>query len=180
MTKISALPTDSLPTSTDYIPTLDSETNTTKKAQLSTLTPMYNPYKFHVYRGTAQSTGTAGFFKVNLNTEVFDTNNNFDASTNFRFDVPITGYYQFNGAVAYAGSGSGVHHIATLYKNGSEVLRGMEGAYGNAANHQSIVGGMLYLTAGDYIELYGYSLTNYSLIASSYQTYLTGFLVSRS
>lgn len=180
MTRISALPAESAPTSTDSIPILDQETMTTKRTTLALLEPMYNPYKFYAYRGTATTTGTGGFFKVNLNSELFDTGSNYDATTNFRFTAPIAGYYQFNGGVSYAGSASGNHHIATLYKNGAEFLRGMEGSYGDASNHLMIVGGLIQLAAGDYIELWGYSLTNYNVIATSIQTYLTGYLVSRT
>lgn len=136
-----------------------------------------NPYKFSVYKTGVQTTGTGGFFKVNLDAEVYDSNNNFDATTNFRYVAPVTGYYMFSGGIGYAGSASGNHHIATLYKNGTEVKRGMEGAYGDSSNHNFVVAAQLDLVAGDIIELYGYSLTNYTVIAGTTQTYLQGILL---
>jgi hypothetical protein len=39
------------------------------------------------------------FTKVQINTEEFDTNSNFDSTTNYRFTPTVAGYYQVNGSV---------------------------------------------------------------------------------
>src|SRR5687767_8010800 len=58
-------------------------------------TALANPYKFSVYRGSSNQTVASGFVKVQLNTELFDTNNNFDGVTNHRYVAPVNGFYFF-------------------------------------------------------------------------------------
>ena len=60
MAKITALPLDSAPSGTDYIPTVDTTDTTTKKVLLSGVRDYiganpYNPYKFSAYLNTPQS-----------------------------------------------------------------------------------------------------------------------------
>lgn len=139
----------------------------------------HNPYKFSAYRSSTQATGTGGFVKVQLNATDYDSNGDFDTATNYRFTAPVAGFYTFHAATSYAGSAS-THHITTIYKNGSEIRRGMEGAYADAANQNLLAGTQLQLAAGDTIELYGYSTINYNFIATTQQTYMSGKLDSRT
>jgi hypothetical protein len=54
---------------------------------------------FSVYSTANQVTATVTYTKIQLNTENFDTNNNFDSTTNYRFTPTVAGYYQISGAV---------------------------------------------------------------------------------
>lgn len=87
--------------------------------------------------------------KAPLNSETFDTNNNFDSTTNYRFTPTVAGYYQINmvngqlvNGVAYSG----------IYKNGSLY-------YQFGGSSISVQGsGLVYLNGStDYVELYLYS-----------------------
>jgi hypothetical protein len=70
------------------------------------------------YNLTSQVISTATATKVALNAEIFDTNNCFDSTTNYRFTPNVAGYYNisFSAQVDYIGANRG---FVFLYKNGS-------------------------------------------------------------
>jgi hypothetical protein len=70
---------------------------------------------FRATMGSAQTFSTDTFTVVNFNTEVFDTNSNYDTS-NFRFTPTIAGYYFFNTQVF---AGTTARTTAGFRKNGS-------------------------------------------------------------
>ena len=82
-----------------------------------------NPYKFRVRRVAAQNTTGNTSVKINFDTEDFDTNNNFDNATNFRYTAPVSGFYQFN-AVCNTATNAGSFLLISLYKNGAAYQRG--------------------------------------------------------
>jgi len=180
MTKISNLPQDTNPTGTDFVPTYETTSGQTHKVLLSDIGEYIgsypqNPYKFYAYRSSAFTGGTPA--KIALNAEVFDSNNNFDSTTNNRYTVPVTGYYQFNGNIVFTG-GSGSGFAAYLYKNGSIVLQGNASIYyAGPFTGGSSVSGLLYLVAGDYIELWWYG-SGMAGSTGAQNTYLMGHLVS--
>lgn len=143
----------------------------------SNLTTDSNPYKFRARRVAAFTTSTAAFKIINFDTEDFDTNNNFDTTTNIgRYTVPVSGFYQINGRVSVNGI---TQSLVALYKNGSIYQRGthqnVNAVVGN--NYSDIV----QLTAGDYIELAVYTdNANNIETATGTQAYFTGALVSRT
>lgn len=132
-----------------------------------------NPYKFRARRTSAQSLGASTFVKINFNTEDYDTNNNYDNATNYRYTVPVTGYYQINARISV---GSNLQVLLALYLNGSIYQRGSHalgnGQYG--ANYSDLVK----LTAGDYIEIYGFSSNSGALeTGTGSQAYFGAYLV---
>jgi len=132
---------------------------------------------FSVYRSTNQTgVSSTTYTKVQLNTETFDTNSNFDPTTNYRFIPTVAGYYQINGSLSVEASSSVSRFFCTLYKNGSEVYRGTDV---NATGFQSVVGGVVYMNGStDYIELYGWVTgTGIVFYGQASSTYLTGCLV---
>lgn len=58
--------------------------------------------------------------KIQFNAEDFDTNNNFDSTTNYRFTPTVAGYYQINTACQFDASitPATVGYLS-IYKNGS-------------------------------------------------------------
>lgn len=91
------------------------------------------------------------FTQLQLNTVVFDTNNDFD-TTNYRYVAPRTGYYEFNANfVGIRSSGSGICYI-TVYKNGSLYQRNNDTTIG--ANITRGTHGLVQLNAGDYLEVF--------------------------
>jgi hypothetical protein len=71
---------------------------------------------FSAYPSASQTIASSTFTKLNVNTEVFDTNSNFDPTTNYRFTPTVAGYYQVTGCW-YCASTSG-QVITFIYKNG--------------------------------------------------------------
>lgn len=134
---------------------------------------------FSAYQSSAQ-TALAGstFTKVQFQTKDYDTNSNFDSTTNYRFTPTVAGYYQFNAGAACANALGGL--IVSLYKNGGEYRRGVISASVSGINSDSIVSTQLYMNGTtDYVEVYAYqnSGTTASLSASSALTWFNGCLV---
>ena len=112
---------------------------------------------FSAYLFSNQTISSSTATKVQLNTETFDTNSNFDSTTNYRFTPTVAGYYQINGNLAISGTLE-TQCIIFLYKNGSVYLRtewrGSAGVGSIILANSSIV----YMNGStDYLELYGYS-----------------------
>lgn len=116
--------------------------------------------------------------KVPLQVEEFDTNNNFDSTTNYRFQPTVAGYYQISGGTAFNPDSSAFRFV-WLAKNGS-VYKYYDVSLGGSPNFKQSYGSCLVYLNGttDFVELYavqnsGSSLTNYAGIDG---TYLQGFL----
>jgi len=160
MTKITALPLDSNPSGTDYIPTVDTTDTTTKKTTLNNVrtfvgTNFVNPYMFSAYMGSNQTTVATTWTKLNMNTEEYDVGSNYD-TTNYRFTAPVNGYYTFTVGVQLQGQ-AGVPFLVGFSKDGTtEYKRGQE--IPNTTGNISLYGSMdCYLTAGEYIYPIYYS-----------------------
>ena len=121
---------------------------------------------FSAYPSASQTLTSSTFTKVQINTEEFDTNSNYDNTTNYRFTPTVAGYYQVNGTVNVAASTGNTRSIATFYKNGSEFKRGVDtpNNTGTGAVTVSCIVSMNGTT--DYIELYGYIVATVPVIAS--------------
>ena len=147
-------------------------------ANMSTsTTAISNPYKFSAYRSGSQTISASTLTKVQLNAEDFDTNNNFDSATNYRYTAPVTGFYQINARVANNGNGA---IFLTIYKNGSEFRDG--GLTTIATGRSAIVySDLLSLTAADYLELWVYSDNTTVTGTNAYDTArFSGILLSRT
>ena len=115
---------------------------------------------FAAWASNAQALTSNVFTKIQFNTEVFDTNNCFDNTTNYRFTPNVAGYYQVNGLIPFtlsSGSTNATQLLISLYKNGSEYLRGNNSAMTDAYTTQTVSTVMYMNGTTDYIELYGYS-----------------------
>lgn len=131
-----------------------------------------------MYRSASKTLAATTETKVEFDTELFDTNNNFDSTTNFRYTAPVSGYYQFDW-----GFGTSIitptRMFTILYKNGSPIHRGADAA----ASVQSVNGSCLVqATANDYFEIFYYSSSsggNYGQ-ATYKDSHFSGFLVSRT
>jgi hypothetical protein len=125
------------------------------QAMLSTNVAGNGP-AFSAYANASQSITTTTFTKVAINTEEFDTNNNFD-TTNNRFTPTVAGYYQVNGLVrCYFSSPS--QFLSVIFKNGSAYARGTE-LSGTSLTIQTLtcsISEIIYMNGTtDYLELYG-------------------------
>lgn len=140
-------------------------------------TAISNPYKFSVYRNAAQNATNGGTAQINYDTELYDTNSNFDSTTNYRYTAPVSGFYWFNARVGITVS---TRALLSFYKNGSEVYRGVDIATG-ASGINVTATALLQLTASDYIDVRVYTdATNVAMTTGSVLNCFHGFLVSRT
>ena len=128
---------------------------------------------FSAYANANQTITTGVATKVVLNTEEFDTNNNFDSTTNYRFTPTVAGYYQINGAI---GTFTSITQInANIYKNGSLY----KAVIGSGASSSATVSAIVYFNGStDYVELY-VTMTGVTpaYYGNSAYTYLTGSMI---
>jgi hypothetical protein len=136
-------------------PTTASNFTATMPAATGTVMVSGNMPAFGVTLSANQTVSASAFTKVAFNTETFDTNNNFDSTTNYRFTPTVAGYYQLNFVLAFP-SGANTC-IASIYKNGSEYLRGSR-TDTTATSLGSIVSAIVYFNGStDYVEAYGFT-----------------------
>lgn len=136
---------------------------------------------FSAYLSTNQNISSSVFTKIQLNTEEFDTNSNYDNSTNYRFTPTVAGYYQINGYSLLTGNASTlVNAHVSVYKNGAEFKRGVQLVFstGNGQYLGSSVTCLVYLNGStDYAELYGFiGATSPYFFGGQQYTYFNGFL----
>jgi len=137
---------------------------------------------FSVYLNSAQNITSGVATKVQLNVEEFDTNNNFDSTTNYRFTPTVAGYYQINGGIYCNGvetvAGVYIYKNGSVYKNGS----GVNLTSATANNTNQTVSSIVYFNGStDYVELWG-TITGsspqfYGLSGNTYSTYFNGCLL---
>lgn len=114
---------------------------------------------FQAYASGTQSVSNNTWTKVTLDTEVFDTNNNFASS---RFTPTVAGYYQVNASLCLYGTSSfPIEQVGAVYVNGSTYhwICDISPNASLTSNNFSLVSGstIVYLNGStDYIELYGY------------------------
>ena len=77
--------------------------------------PAFRAYLSSNQTGIASETWT----KVTLNAETFDTANNFDSTTNYRWTPTTAGYYSINAQALIGRSSSNGFGYLKIYKNGS-------------------------------------------------------------
>ena len=115
-----------------------------------------NQPAFSAYANATQSITTATQTKVAINTELFDTNSNFD-TTNNRFTPTVEGYYQVNGIVRCAAS-SATQMVASIYKNNALYARNTDAVFpsGTMTTFNATVNEIIFMNGTtDYLELYG-------------------------
>ena len=116
---------------------------------------------FSAYANAAQTVSSNVFTKIVLQVEEFDTNSNFDNTTNYRFTPTVSGYYQINGTLRVTGTVTSTQIDLAIYKNGSVVanILDMSPSASLGSNSVITVGNsyLIYMNGStDYIELYGY------------------------
>ena len=127
---------------------------------------------FRAKPSSNQTISASTFTKVLLQTEIFDTNNNFDNSTNYRFQPTVAGYYQVNSQIHYATNGQ---QLVAVYKNGSYDNWGTYSVNAYGVSGSSLI----YLNGStDYLELYAYSSGGYSV--NSGLTFLSAHLIQQA
>lgn len=141
-----------------------------------------NIYRARAYLNANQlNVATATATKVLLDTIDYDTNNNFDVTTNHRWTSPVTGYYLITGSIASKDTEgvSGTRWITEIFKNGSVIK--YSAAYHAGTSGVVVVNSDIFLlNATDYIELFLYheAGANKTIQSSSPDTSLAIHLLS--
>jgi hypothetical protein len=132
---------------------------------------------FRAYSSGNQSVTTGTFTKITLNNETFDTNNNFDSTTNYRFTPTVAGYYQINAQVFFSGFAGGYIQLG-LFKNGSIYGYGSVALNNTTLGGQVVVSDVIYLNGStDYVELFGWQNSSATLNTFTSGNYMSGCLV---
>ena len=143
-----------------------------------------NTPAFSVKLSGDQNVSDSAATKIAFNTEILDTNNAFDNSTNYRFTVPageggnyavgiFMGVYNNNGAVSEVNNAR-----AMIYKNGSIFFNGDQSNSNNPTKVEVVTTlGVLPLVAGDYIEFYTLidTVSNNPAVIGINNTYAYGY-----
>jgi hypothetical protein len=126
-----------------------------------------------------QTVTTAVWTKMQFNTEQFDTNSNFDSSTNYRFTPTVAGYYQIN-LVTSGGTSAQYQSMKTsIYKNGSSYA--LADAYLSSTyiwSSSAAPSAVIYFNGStDYVEGYINITGSGTLVAQSGGCRFSGILV---
>lgn len=109
---------------------------------------------FSAYLSSAQSITSATWTKMTCQTEEYDTNSNYDNTTNYRFTPTVAGYYQVNASVGFTVAATlasiGISKNGTANKYGNAVAIGAGGAVNVSA--------LIYMNGTtDYLEAFVYN-----------------------
>lgn len=143
----------------------------------TTGTMMVNGPAFSAYSSAAQSIATVTWTKVQFNVEVFDTNSNYDPTTNYRFTPTVAGYYQVNATLSMNNGATTAYCNLSIYKNGVE---NKTISYGNYQGLSGCIANLVQMNGTtDYIEIYIFNAeaTNRSILGSSPATGFSASMV---
>jgi hypothetical protein len=154
------------------VPSVAGTNTATLPAATGTVMVSGNMPAFYAYSNAGQSVGSGVTAKVAFQAELFDTNNNFDSTTNYRFTPTVAGYYQLNAGVNFGITGRCVIY---LYKNGSQFIQFVDV---NTVVFELSGSNLVYANGTtDYFEIYVYLGTGSTLSNGSQLTYFSGSLV---
>ena len=120
---------------------------------------------FSAYTTTSVSATNNVTVKMPFNAEQYDTNSNYDATTNYRFTPTVAGYYQINASIYFGGAGTGSNAWAQciIRQNatpaqyyGSQIFQNSSSLFNVTANPLIYCNGTT-----DYIECYFYQTNSY-------------------
>lgn len=131
-----------------------------------------SPYKFSVLLNSAQNS-VNGTTVVNYDNVLFDSGNNFNATTH-TFTTPVSGYYSFDWQIA-ASSTAPTLWTSFVVKNGSTV--GWGDLYATQTFVRSNGSRLLQLAIGDTIQIW-LQANGVNAISPNNQTYFEGYLFS--
>jgi len=115
---------------------------------------------FEAYLSSTQSLSDASFTKIQFDTEIFDTDNCYDNSTNYRFTPTVAGKYLVYGKIRLQ-SGADTQlktSSVAIYKNGSAYSKSQALFWNSYIRMHSPTTAYVIDMNGtsDYLELFGY------------------------
>ena len=128
------------------------------------------PVSFRVTKGGNNQTVPSAHTKLTWSSEVFDSNNNFNAD---RFTATVPGIYLFN-LSAYCSNTTSYCQV-TIYKNGSNYATSFP--YTSAGEASASVTSLMSLGVGDYVEAFVHPGTGSLISGAPTTTFFEGMLV---
>ena len=127
----------------------------------SGVTLLSNTPAFEAFLSSDQNLSDSTYTKIQFDTKVFDTNNCYDNTTNYRFLPTVAGKYLVYGAIEGDAAGTNTMYrvILAIYKNGSSVARIYHYPGTNApSNNQSLnVSRTIDMNGtSDYLEIFAF------------------------
>ncbi len=121
--------------------------------------PFTNVPAFHAFLSSTQSLSDDTTTKVQCNSELYDTNNCYDNSTNYRFTPTVAGKYFVYGSWMSDNSNASIlqYGNARIRKNGSDILFQVLDFRNNNAGYSNtfaVSGVVDFNGTTDYVELY--------------------------
>jgi hypothetical protein len=111
--------------------------------------------------------------KVTFNSEIFDTNSNYNPST-YRFTPTVAGYYQINAFISWAGTASTQGNIF-IYVNGSSYAQTLTPGSGYGYNNS--LSTIVPLNGStDYVEVYAQNSSSEQIVFGAYSQFSGCFL----
>jgi hypothetical protein len=132
---------------------------------------------FHASCG-ALTLAASTFTKMPFSSKVFDTNNNYDATTNYRFLPTVAGYYWIK--VQYFLGVSTGRTVASIYKNGGDVCQTLVLSSNTNGGISVVSQGLISFNGTtDYVEAYGYqeSAGTGAINTNAGLTFFQGYMV---
>ena len=114
------------------------------------------------FAATQANTGftAGGDSKIAYATEIFDTDNCYDNSTNYRFTPTTAGKYFVYANIAFNADTAYARHQIKIYKNGSNIARSqlrLTTSYFENADTNAVINYAVDMNGtSDYLEIYGF------------------------
>ena len=140
-----------------------------------------NTPAFEARLGSGHAVATGTWTKINVNTEVYDTDSTYDNSSNYRWTPGVAGKYVIYGQVGFDSMSDQKYVYMALYKNGSQLWT--DGTALNQTSAASTLGAAVRgtwsidLDADDYVELYGYQNNGDSRNSTAGWCYFGGYKI---
>jgi hypothetical protein len=141
------------------------------------------PVSFSVYGAATTAPGTKSAFQVKYNNESHDYGGNYDHSgSNYDFEAPSAGVYEFSAAVKGTVVGAFTYLSLMIYKNGSVLKEsyGVNRSVGTLQALATVETGPIELAKGDLITVYMHPeiQTSFTLSTGASETYFSGRKIS--
>ena len=134
------------------------------------------PY-FQAYRGSSEQTlGSGSWTKIQINTEVVDSANAYDNSSNYRFTPQTAGKYFIYGQMTSSTGTDMARCMSAIYLNGSAVSQTNSYNDDSSSAHTATI--VTLNGSSDYVELYGYLGSGGNTDLQNRATFFGGFLIS--
>lgn len=137
----------------------DIEDGTIQAVDLASGVLPANTPSFYAKLGSDQTLSGSTTAKININSEIYDSDNCYDATTNYRFTPTVAGKYFVYGSIRFRHDGGLNYTSRTLiYKNGSNYV-GANSEFQNTVSYGQTVQafGIVDMNGTtDYLELYGF------------------------